>query len=539
MCTCLIAGRKATKTGKAILAANDDWEGCPGVLTHVAGVQHAPGEMQILTGGQQIPQVRETCGYVYTACDYAVGTLDRAWAGGMNDCGVAVAGTGVDAYRLLSWKQGDRKEQWTPDWKTEGYLLEPDDIPLLVLQRGTSARQAVRMIGDLINQYGLRPSYVEGASGSSAATFSIADCQEGWVLEVYPGRCWVAVRVPDDCVSVRVNAFGTHDADLTDYDNTMSSPGLAAYARERGLWDGDERHFDFAAAFGSATSPTEWGTEKDSMNLRRRWRAMYLVDGKEEPEETLRYLARPADRAVPPKEAQQAHGTEREKTALSLRESTREAEEQPAKTAGNERWKRSVEDMMTILSDVYDNTPYDLRNVPEAGPVHDPFADGMPDYALCRQYTLASFVTDYIGEKKEPLMWTAMGIPRLVPYIPVWVDIDKLPECCGKGNEVGSKAGEMSLYEEMKRFCLHVRRSYDQNAEAATKRKKAYHAYMLEKIREEASETEEKIREEVSETAENPEQPDHGRRNRTAADSAHIQSALKICRNIMAKEAEE
>ena len=97
----------------------------------------------------------------------------------------------------------------------------------------------------------------------------------------------------------------------------------------------------------------------------------------------------------------------------------------------------------------------------------------------------------------------------------------------------------MSLYEEMKRFCLHVRRSYDQNAEAATKRKKAYHAYMLEKIREEASETEEKIREEASETAENPEQPDHGRRNRTAADSAHIQSALKICRNVMAKDAEK
>lgn len=217
---------------------------------------------------------------------------------------------------------------------------------------------------------------------------------------------------------------------------------------------------------------------------------MYLVDGKEEPEETLRYLARPADKTEP--------------------------------------WKLGIEDMMTILSDVYDNTLYDLRNVPEAGPVHDPFADGMPDYALCRQYTLASFVTDYIGEKKEPLMWTAMGIPRLVPYIPVWVDTDGLPECCGKGNEVGSKAGKMSMYEEMKRFCLHVRRSYDQNAEAATKRKKAYHAYMLEKIREEASET-----------AENPEQPDHGRRNRTAADSAHIQSALKICRNVMAKEAEE
>ena len=469
MCTCLIAGRKATKSGKAILAANDDWEGCPGVLTHVAGVQHAPGEVQILTGGQQIPQIRETCGYVYTACDYAVGTLDRAWAGGMNDCGVAVAGTGVDAYRPLSWKQGDRKEQWTPDWKTEGYLLEPDDIPLLVLQRGTSARQAVRMIGDLINQYGLRPSYVEGASGSSAATFSIADCQEGWVLEVYPGRCWVAVRVPDDCVSVRVNAFGTHDADLKDYDNTMSSPGLAAYARERGLWDGDERHFDFAAAFGSETSPTEWGPEKDPMNLRRRWRAMYLVDGREEPEEILRYLARPADKT----------------TAF---------------------WRLGTEDLMKILSDVYDDTLYDLRNVPEAGPAHDPFADGMPDYALCRQYTLASFVTDYAGEKDEPLMWTAMGIPRLVPYIPIWVNTEQLPECCGKA------VANPSLYEEMKKYCDHIRTNY-RNLENGAKSRKEEFREKMQRIVCEETETEQK-----------------DRASRSRQNAMHVKKTLEICR---------
>ena len=505
-----------------MLAANDDWEGCEGVLTHVPRAVHGnesidTGEHHILnaekielantekteignadgygmltlTGGQRIPQVHETCGYVYTSCDYAVGTLDRAWAGGMNDCGVAVAGTGVDAYKPLSWKQ-------------KGWLLEPDDIPLLVLQRGTSARQAVRMIGNLINAYGLRPSYVEGAAGSSAATFSIADKEEGWVLEVYPGTCWVAVRVPDDSVSVRVNAFGTHDADLTDAQNTMSSPGLAAYARERGLWDGDERHFDFAAAFGSETSPTEWGPEKDPMNLRRRWRAMYLVDKREEPEETLRYLARPADRAdsegkVQPADradlggkTQPAEGERKKKETLPLRERAAGGNELSAKDIINEPWRLGIADMMNILSDVYDGTQYDLRKVTEAGPGQDPFADGMPDYALCRQYTLASFVTDYVGEKDEPLMWTAMGIPRLVPYIPIWVDTESefFPENVMPKSETRTKDAETkektyscaSLYRVWKRYCDNIRSDYRQLAGAAQKRKAEYQEKMQQLV---------------------------------------------------------
>ena len=443
MCTCLIAGRNATVSGRAMLAANDDWDGVPGLLTHVSGAVHAEDEKYILTGGAAIPQARETCGYVYTSCKYSIGNLDRGWAGGMNDCGVAVAGTGVDAYRPTEWKQ-------------EGYLLEPDDIPLLVLQRGTGARQAVRMIGDMINRYGLRPSYIEGSAGSSAATFSVADREEGWVLEVYPGRCWVAVRVPDDAVSVRVNAFGTHDADLTDPVNTMSSPGLAAYAEKRGLWNGDERHFDFAAAFGSETSPTEWGPEKDPMNLRRRWRAMYLLDGKEESEETLRYLARPR--------------------------------------------KLDKEDMMRILSDVYEGTPYDLTKVPEGGRWHDPFAENMPDYAICRRGTVASIVTEYAGEAGEPLLWTAMGTPRLVPYIPVWADIAGLPDCCD------NTENEDFLYGQMKAFCRAVQERYDRRIAVAEELKSEFQKKMDTTLRDDRA------------------------GDRTQQTETRIQEALKACR---------
>lgn len=124
MCTCLIAGRCASRSGYALLAANDDWDDTPALLTHVPRQKHAPDAVYTLVGGHTIPEIGETCGYLYTACKYEIGTLDRAWAGGTNDRNVSVAGTGVMAFKAIPW---------------EGMVLEPDDIPLLILRRAETA----------------------------------------------------------------------------------------------------------------------------------------------------------------------------------------------------------------------------------------------------------------------------------------------------------------------------------------------------------------------------------------------------------------
>ena len=322
MCTCLIAGRRASRSGYALLAANDDWDDTPALLTHVPRQKHAPDAVYTLVGGHTIPEIGETCGYLYTACKYEIGTLDRAWAGGTNDRNVSVAGTGVMAFKAIPW---------------EGMVLEPDDIPLLILRRAETARGAVELIGELVARYGLRPSGLDTCQ--SGATFSIADPSEGWVLEITPGGRWVAVRAPDDEVSVRANAFGTHDADLTDTANVLASEGLADYARAQGWWNGDERHFDFACAYGADKSPNEWGPELDSMNMRRRWRAMELLSGEPQDENETLYSVRPAKPIT----------------------------------------RRTL---MDVLSDVYDGTKYDLTKLPSG----DPFADidGLP--AFCEAF---------------------------------------------------------------------------------------------------------------------------------------------------------
>ena len=407
MCTCLIAGRGATSSGYAMLAANDDWDDTPGLITHVPRKKHAPDEVYALVGGHAIPEIEETWGYLYTACKYDIGNLDRAWAGGMNDQGVSVAGTGVMAFKAIPWK---------------GMVMEPDDIPLLILRRAKTARGAVELIGELVARYGLRPSGLD--SCQSGATFSIADPSEGWVLEITPGGKWVAVRVPDDEVSVRVNAFGTHDADLTDTSNVLASEGLAEYARKQGWWEGDEHHFDFAKAYGADKSPNEWGPELDAMNMRRRWRVMELISGKAQREDETRYSVKAA-KAV------------------------------------------TCQTLMDILSDVYDGTKYDLTKLPGG----DPFADVTPDYALCRRGTVSSIVAEYTPDTGN-VLWTAIATPRMSFYMPLYVDIDRLPDFCEE--YLPGEGENASLFWEFKELCILTQRRFARHMEITGKAKRQW-----------------------------------------------------------------
>lgn len=456
MCTTLIAGRKATMSGKAMLAANDDWDGVTGLLTHVDRKKHLPDEQYVLVGGQKIPQISETCGYSYTACDYTIGTIDKGWAGGVNDRNVAVAGTGASAFKEIA---------------CGGAWLEPDDIPRLILERAESARDGIRMIGELVERYGYAPSTLDGCS--SAATFAVADEREGWFLEMAPGAHWVAVRVPDEEAGVRANAFGTHDADLTDTENIMASPGLADFARAQGWWDGDERHFDFASAYGADHSPNEWGPELDPMNMRRRWRAMCLISGKDTPEDALLYSARP-DRLLSPA------------------------------------------DFMMILRDVYEDTPYDLRKVSAAGRYGNPFHDTPADYSLCRHATVASFVADF-SRPEGGIMWTALSTPAMSCYIPLHTDIDGLPEVCS--NREPCQEGAPSLFWEWKELSYLTQRRYEPYAAIVRPAVEAYEERMRVLLREEAEHL-----------ATLP--IDARRAARTALTSEHIAQARTLCREL-------
>ena len=80
----------------------------------------------------------------------------------------------------------------------------------------------------LVQQYGY---YSEGES------FTIADPNEIWIMEMIGkgpgirGAVWVAVRVPDDCISAHANQSRIHQFDMNDKENCMYSPDVVSFAR--------------------------------------------------------------------------------------------------------------------------------------------------------------------------------------------------------------------------------------------------------------------------------------------------------------------
>lgn len=415
MCTTLLAGKNATLSGYVLMGANDDWDNVPGVLTHIPRRVHAPGTMYRLVGGYEIPELPETFGYSYTACSYEIGHLDKGWAGGVNDQQVAAAGTGACAFKYINW---------------DGHKLEPDDVQLLILRRARTAREGIRIVGDLIAKYGFGPSGL--AECPSMATYAIADPHEAWWLEIAPGNHWIATRVPDDEVSVRPNAYGTHYVDLTDTHNVMHSPGLAEYAREQGWWNGEDTCFDFASIYGLEVSPNaEWGSEIDNMNILRRWRAMEMLSGEKSGERDFLYSVKP-------------------------------------------NRKLTKQDFMDVFSDVYDDTKYDLRKTPQAGPYGNPFTDDAPEYALCRRGTVASIVVELDGEKDWAHMWTCMATPRMGVYMPLYSDIDSLPAACMGANPCDDAAP--SFFWEWKQLGYLIQRRYAPHWEQVRPAMDAYEA---------------------------------------------------------------
>ena len=126
------------------------------------------------------------------------------------------------------------------------FLIE--ELERVALMRCTTARDAIRLMGELIATYG----YADGGE-----CLTIADTKEVWQFEVcgagkgQPGGVWVAQRVPDDEVAVSCNIPRIGKIDRSDKKNFMASDNVEAVARKYGLWDG-EGDFVFWKAYNSS-----------------------------------------------------------------------------------------------------------------------------------------------------------------------------------------------------------------------------------------------------------------------------------------------
>lgn len=140
-------------------------------------------------------------------------------------------------------------------------LIDYGSLMFMALERSKSAREAIKVIGDLVEEYGY---------GSDGESFSISDKDEVWYMEIIgkgeeKGAVWVAIRIPDGYISghanaARIQTFPLRDGkiSITDKDwkklyksdvEVIYKHDIIKFARKKGYFDGKDKDFDFSAAY--------------------------------------------------------------------------------------------------------------------------------------------------------------------------------------------------------------------------------------------------------------------------------------------------
>ncbi len=234
-CTTITAGKLATKDGSVITSHPDDSHRTRSWIDISPRLRHPEGSMAKMYKRMpydslampsyihkeigEIPQVEESFGYINTAypCmnEYQLGIGESTFGG---------------------------REELQSD---EG-LIDCQRLCQLMLERCKTAREAIRLAGELCGEYGWN-DYGE--------CLTISDEREVWHLEIVgPGKdrtgaVWVAQRVPDDQVSVNANASRIMEIDLHKPDFFMASENIFDLAKENGWWDESMGSFRFAYAY--------------------------------------------------------------------------------------------------------------------------------------------------------------------------------------------------------------------------------------------------------------------------------------------------
>lgn len=239
-CTSIMLGRNATDDGSVITAHTCDayyrtWlEFVPAQkfdkdTTHSVywGTMHThtawSKDGMELKG--EIPQVKET--YAYLNAAYPC----------INEKQLAIGESTFGGKKELRNKNG---------------LFLIEELERIALQRCTNARQAIKLIGELVKEYGY---------ADKGECITIADTKEVWQLEILGegpdkiGSVWAAQRIPDDHVGVAANYSRIAEIDLDDADYYMASENVYEVAKKMKLWDG-KKPFKFWKVYGGKKSFT-------------------------------------------------------------------------------------------------------------------------------------------------------------------------------------------------------------------------------------------------------------------------------------------
>jgi len=164
------------------------------------------------------------------------------------------------AYPCMNEKNlaiGETTIEGRDELANENGMFYIEELQRIVLQRCTTAREAIKLMGSLVKQYGY---------ADIGECLTIADKNEVWHFEIFGegpdniGGVWAAQRIPDDHVGISANIPRIGEIDVNDKDNFMASENVFEVAKKRGYWDG-ESTFNFWKAYSKEEKPfsiREW-----------------------------------------------------------------------------------------------------------------------------------------------------------------------------------------------------------------------------------------------------------------------------------------
>ena len=221
-CTSIQVGKLASTDGSVITCHTCDgnyrtWvkieppaEHFEGAMAKVyTGLMHTETSWDLrgITEKGEIPQVPKTYAFLNVAYP------------NMNEHQLAIGETTIGGRRELRNSDG---------------MFMIEELERIALQRCTNARDAIRLIGKLVKEYGY---------GDGGECITIADKKEVWHFEIFgegmlkKGAIWAAVRIPDDHIGISANIPRIANLDLDDPDHYMASENVFSYAEKKGWWD--------------------------------------------------------------------------------------------------------------------------------------------------------------------------------------------------------------------------------------------------------------------------------------------------------------
>jgi len=286
-------------------------------------------------------------------------------------------------------------------------IMDYGSLMYIALQRSKTAREAIKVMTDLVAEYGYY---------SSGESFSIADPNEVWIMEMIgkgkgnKGAVWVARRIPDGYISGHANQARIRQFPLNDPDNCLYAEDVISFAREKGYYTGKkDKNFSFTDAY----APLDYGALR--FCEARVWAGFRKVNSKMDKYEDYA-IGDNAKNVMP----------------LWIK---------PDK-------KVTVQDVMSLMRDHFEGTTLDMTKDIGAGPFNNPYrwrpltweVDSVRycnERAITTQQTGFSFVSQSRSWLPSPIggiLWFGVDDASSTVYTPMYSSITKVPKAFAVGN---------------------------------------------------------------------------------------------------------